>query len=107
MFWNAERREQLAKLRAEGQTMEKIANELGCSLSTVSNALRPPPRPPSPAKPELKKVPGELFRRPAARSVPMRKHIDHAARARPQPTKPELLRQLAQAVRNTAAMENA
>ena len=94
-----EQRETAHRLRSEGHSYSQIAAQLGCSLTCAWAACRAsaPPSPDKPVRPKtLSFVPRSI-----PSSVPLKRIVRQAERNQPQPTKPEMYRQLAIAVRNT------
>jgi hypothetical protein len=96
------------KLRAGGMSYEKIARQLGiASDATVWKFFNPrPPKPKPPPPQEPKRPPAALLLPPQLYhgSIPIQRHVTFIERNSPQLSKPELQRDLALAVRNTARL---
>jgi hypothetical protein len=98
----------VTELRATGLSLAKIGRQLGCSESKVFTFLNPRPpkpkaeKPPPLTKPKYTSLLPSIHHPPG--SVPITRPLTSTQRNRPQLTKPEMERDLALAVRNTARL---
>jgi hypothetical protein len=109
----ADQEAQCIALRARDKTYQAIADEVGTTQSTVHKFLKHPKPKPLPMSAPIAKVAAPNRKNAPARLLPTRKlnsfcptrkfkSLSIELRGAPQPTKSQMMRDLAMAVRNTA-----